>query len=90
VTSTYAANIYPSSTFVIVASFQINELTSSPDLMGRIEMTWSRGGSPCLARGNTITAFGRQEWLIKAGVGEIAMPIGLRVGVVKVNEFVVN
>lgn len=44
----------------------------------------------CGARGKTRTAFGSQEWLKRAMVGEILTPIGVRDGDVTVNALVVN
>ena len=40
--------------------------------------------------GNTITAFGRHEWLISAIIGETNTPIGVSEGVVSVTVLVVN
>lgn len=42
------------------------------------------------ARGNTTTAFGSHEWLIKATTGETHAPIGVKAGVDTVNVLVVN
>jgi hypothetical protein len=37
-----------------------------------------------------MTAFGSQEWLIKAMAGEIEAPIGVKVGVVTAKVLVTN
>lgn len=42
------------------------------------------------ARGKTTTAFGSQEWLMRATEGATQAPSGLSVGVVTVKVFVVN
>lgn len=44
----------------------------------------------CGARGKTGTAFGAQEWLKRAMIGEMLTPIGVRVGDATVNALVVN
>ena len=41
-------------------------------------------------RGKTTTAFGSQEWLIRAISGETVTPKGVSDGDVRVNVFVVN
>lgn len=54
-------------------------------------MTCNLGsGEELGARGKTITAFGRQEWLNNAAVGETQVPRGNSVGDVRVNVLVVN
>lgn len=70
------------------------ELTSSPGRICLTATTCNRGSisldvSPP-ARGNTTTALGSQEWLIRATDGATQAPSGLSVGVVAVNVFVVN
>ena len=42
------------------------------------------------ALGNTTTALGSHEWLMRATDGATQAPSGLNVGVVTVNVFVVN
>jgi hypothetical protein len=42
------------------------------------------------ARGNTITAFGSQEWLMRATRGDTVIPSGVKEGEVRVKVFVMN
>jgi len=67
--------------------------TSSSGAMGRRAMTCMSGscvGGVLGERGNTMTAFGSQEWLIRAMSGEIETPSGVKEGVEIVNAFVMN
>lgn len=61
--------------------------------MLRIAITCIKGSTeegkyPAL--GKTTTALGSHEWLINAIVGDIAAPIGVKVGVVTVKVLVTN
>ena len=67
--------------------------TSFPGAMSRSATRRRRGssdGEELEARGNTITAFGSQEWLQNAAAGDAHIPIGVRDGAVRVNVLVVN
>lgn len=41
-------------------------------------------------RGKTTTAFGSQEWLMRATIGDTHTPVGVNVGVVTENVLVMN
>ena len=67
--------------------------TSSSGSILRNAMTCIKGSRVDVVsdvRGKTTMALGSQEWFRRATVGEIEIPIGVSVGVVTENVFVMN